>query len=90
MAKKPNKLAAALEGATAEREAPAAPRPSKKVPAKADKGDGKTVLIGGHFDPAVARQLAIISAEEGTNKRELMMEAFNMLFKKKGKEVLTP
>ena len=44
-----------------------------------------TTLIGGHFGQPVARQLAIIAAEEGTTKQALLTEAMDMLFVKKGK-----
>ena len=45
-----------------------------------------TVLIGGHFAPNVAKQLSILAAEEETTKQELLTEALNLLFVKKGKE----
>ena len=44
-----------------------------------------TKLIGGHFPHEVSRQLGIIAAEEGQTKQELLTEALNMLFLKKGK-----
>ena len=44
-----------------------------------------TVLIGGHFPPSVAKQLGILAAEEGTTKQELLGEALDLLFVKKGK-----
>ncbi|MCY4582593.1 MAG: hypothetical protein OXE50_07345 [Chloroflexi bacterium] len=44
-----------------------------------------TVLIGGHFPPSVAKQLGILAAEEETTKQELLGEALDLLFVKKGK-----
>ncbi len=44
------------------------------------------VLIGGHFPPDVSKQLAIIAAEEGTTKQDLLEEALDLLFVKKGKK----
>lgn len=46
---------------------------------------GKRVLIGGHFPPNVARQLALISAEDSITKQDLLAEALDLLFVKKGK-----
>ena len=51
-------------------------------PAKARKN---TVLIGGHFPPTVAKQLGILAAEEETTKQQLLAEALDLLFVKKGK-----
>ena len=48
-------------------------------------GERASKLIGGHFPPPVARQLAIIAAEEGTTKQGLLAEALDLLFVKKGK-----
>ena len=44
-----------------------------------------TVLIGGHFPPSVAKQLGILAAEEGMTKQDLLREALDLLFLKKGK-----
>jgi hypothetical protein len=41
--------------------------------------------IGGWFDPAVSRQLRQIALEEGSNVQELLGEAINDLFEKRGK-----
>ena len=48
-------------------------------------GRKNTVLIGGHFPPSVAKQLGILAAEEETTKQELLVEALDLLFVKKGK-----
>ena len=44
-----------------------------------------TVLIGGHFPPAIAKQLGILAAEEESTKQQLLAEALDLLFEKKGK-----
>jgi hypothetical protein len=41
--------------------------------------------IAGFFDPAASRQLKQIALEEGTNIQELLREAINDLFEKRGK-----
>lgn len=43
------------------------------------------VLVGGHFPPEVNKQLRLIAAEEDTTSQELLEEALNLLFVKKGK-----
>lgn len=50
-----------------------------------DMGERASKLIGGHFPLPVARQLAIIAAEEGATKQGLLAEALDLLFVKKGK-----
>ena len=63
------------------------PRPKPEIDgsAKARPGRSGTKLIGGHFDPAVARQLRLIAAEEDTTIQALLAEALDLLFVKKGK-----
>lgn len=46
--------------------------------------DGKR-FIGGHFDPKVAKQLKLLAAEEDSTLQQLMEEALDLLFLKKGK-----
>ncbi len=48
-------------------------------------GRSNTVLIGGHFAPAVLKQLRILAAEEGTTNQALLEQALDLLFVKKGK-----
>ena len=55
---------------------------SKKTP---KTGRSNTVLIGGHFAPAVLKQLRILAAEEGTTNQALLEQALDLLFVKKGK-----
>lgn len=63
----------------------APPTPRRDKAGERGRSTEKTVLIGGHFPPAVARQLALIAAEEGAKKNELLAEALDLLFVKKGK-----
>lgn len=53
---------------------------------KAGGAGGKTVLVGGHFPPAVLKQLRLIAAEEDTTNQALIAEALDLLFIKKGKD----
>lgn len=55
-------------------------RRNKKAPSRAN-----TVLIGGHFPPAIKQQLRLIAVEEGKTNQALLEEALNLLFAKKGK-----
>jgi hypothetical protein len=43
-------------------------------------------MIGGHFDPLVARQIKVIAAENDSTIQELLTEAINDLFEKYGKK----
>ncbi len=98
---KPNPLQAALN--TAEAAAPPvpvgtppadpAPKPARRRQPRAPKkgpapSRAGTVLIGGHFPPAVKQQLRLIAAEEETTSQALLEEALNMLFLKKGKKAI--
>jgi hypothetical protein len=53
---------------------------SSTVPSRRGK---KT--IAGFFDPAASRQMRQIALEEGSNVQELLREALNDLFEKRGK-----
>ena len=48
-------------------------------------GGGRGRHIGGYFDPAVARQVKALAAEEDTTVQELVAEALDMLFQARGK-----
>lgn len=86
-----NSLSAAIAGNLAEQEASPEPAPVAVAPQPAKKGRARkakpkeTVLVGGHFPPAVLKQLRIIAAEEGTTNQALLEEALDLLFAKKGK-----
>lgn len=47
-----------------------------------------TVLIGGHFPPAVKQRLRMLAAEENTTSQALLEEALDLLFIKKGKQAI--
>lgn len=42
-------------------------------------------FIGGHFAPAVGKQLRLLAAEDDTTVQALLEEALDLLFVKKGK-----
>jgi hypothetical protein len=84
---KRSSLTEALRQASGKAE-PAKPEP-QPVPMNAKTGTipgrrGKKT-IAGFFDPAASRQLKQIGLEEGTNVQELLREAINDLFEKRGK-----
>jgi hypothetical protein len=43
-------------------------------------------FIGGHFDPPVLQQLKIIAAEDFKTVQDLLAEALDLLFVKRGKD----
>lgn len=45
-----------------------------------------TVLIGGHFPKPVLKQLRFLAVEEDKSNQELLSEALDLLFIKKGKK----
>ncbi len=89
MSRKPS-LAAALRQVSA----PSAPAPpaGASTTAPADSGHaarppsrrGKKT-IAGHFDPAVSRQLRELALNEESSVQELLREALNDLFRKRGR-----
>lgn len=89
-----NSLSAAIAGNLAQQDTETAPpkpkrakpanQPQKKSSAQT-KTPKKTVLVGGHFPPAVLKQLKIIAVEEETTNQALLEEALNLLFVKKGR-----
>ena len=88
MMAKPNALQAVLDRAKAGGDTPAAPGPvvAAAPSAKpASSGRQGTKLIGGHFAPEVSTQLRILAAEEGTTVQNLLAEALDDLFVKKGR-----
>ncbi|WCT75889.1 hypothetical protein PQ455_20650 (plasmid) [Sphingomonas naphthae] len=86
MAKGSNTLQAMLDRAKAggETPPPAAPIAATSV-RTASAGRQGTKLIGGHFAPEVSTQLRILAAEEGTTVQNLLAEALDDLFVKKGR-----
>lgn len=63
----------------------AAPDKAAKQKSDPKPSRGATKLIGGHFAPAVSMQLRMIAAEEDTTIQNLLAEALDDLFVKKGK-----
>lgn len=43
-------------------------------------------FIGGHFEPAVGKQLRMIAVEDDTTVQALLEEALDLLFVKKGRQ----
>lgn len=85
---KGNTLQAMLDRAKAGGEPPATAviaLPASTPPKAAPSGRQGTKLIGGHFAPEVSTQLRILAAEEGTTVQNLLAEALNDLFVKKGR-----
>jgi hypothetical protein len=73
------------------RQASGKPEPPKREPpptlaTKMSAGPGRRgkKTIAGFFDPAASRQLRQIALEEGSNVQELLREAINDLFEKRG------
>ncbi|MEG3162946.1 ribbon-helix-helix domain-containing protein [Sphingomonas sp. LB2R24] len=84
---KPNALQAVLDRAKAGGDTPAASGPEVTAPSAKPTSSGRqgTKLIGGHFAPEVSTQLRILAAEEGTTVQNLLAEALDDLFVKKGR-----
>lgn len=78
MAKSKPNLAATLDGL------PDNPAPSQivDVPARRRRATAQesTVLVGANLPPRYARNLAMLHAETGRGKKELIQEALDMLF----------
>lgn len=64
-----------------------APQAEPATPAPVERQGTKTGrhLISGMFEPAAYRQFGMLAAELGVDKRELLREALNDLFRKHGK-----
>lgn len=83
-----NSLQAILDRRAKEAPAPiTVPAATNETPTReAGKGAREgTKLIGGHFAPEVSVQLRILAAEEGTTVQNLLAEALDDLFVKKGR-----
>lgn len=68
---------------------PATPAPSQIIrddqPRRRHPGEqGRTVLVGANLPPKYARNLAMLHAETGRSKKELLQEALDMFFTAKG------
>jgi hypothetical protein len=84
MTKKPT-LAAALHAHAGQPQADAqSPETPTASSLQAPSRQGKKT-IAGHFDPAVSRQLREIALVEDSSVQELLREALNDLFTKRGR-----
>jgi len=63
------------------READAAPATKFHRPSRDNRR-----FVGGHFDPAVGKQLRMIAVEDDTTVQALLEEAIDLLFVKKGRQ----
>lgn len=77
---------AARQPAVEKREAasePVADKPGRKFhrPSRDNRR-----FVGGHFDPAVGKQLRMIAVEDETTVQALLEEALDLLFVKKGRQ----
>lgn len=79
-----NKKAEASEEKVLLPEKKAEPK-AKKVKFKSEIDREKKVLIGGHFAKKISKQLRLIAVEEETTNQQLLSEALDLLFVKKGK-----
>lgn len=50
----------------------------------ASSASQETVLVGANLPPTYARNLALLHAETGRSKKQLLQEALDMLFTAKG------
>ncbi len=91
--KKSNPLQAALDRVERTQPDPvsavhAAALPESTATQKRKPSREGTVLIGGHFPPAVKQRLRLLAAEENTTSQALLEEALDLLFIKKGKQAI--
>jgi hypothetical protein len=80
------------EAAPQIREARSAPAPQPQVPRDPNFRPGRAEMtnVTGYFPPAVKKLLRMIAAEEETTIQELLAEALNDLFAKRGKPEIAP
>ena len=84
MAKKPS-LAAALHAHAGQPQSEAEPQETPTAPSLQPPSRQGKKTIAGHFDPAVSRQLREIALAEDSSVQELLREALNDLFLKRGR-----
>jgi hypothetical protein len=78
-------LSAALQEASGHPGAPSVPSAAPpSAGGMAPSREGKKV-IAGYFDPAVSRQLKQLALEEDSSIQDLLREALNDLFRKRGR-----
>lgn len=99
MSDRKNSLQAVLERTSAEPvpppAKPQAERVEKRKAAKEEEAkfyrpsrEGKK-LVSGHFDPKVSKQLKHLAVEEDRTVEDLLGEALDLLFVKKGKKAIS-
>lgn len=92
MSTKPNVLRAAMQSVQhADTSTPPATTPPQPVrSAKANRAPSRIGKrsVGGHFDPAVSRQLKVLAAEHDRKVQDLVAEALNDLFRKYNKSAV--
>ena len=74
----PNSATVASEPALASRQSLKTQAPSRR---------GKKALIG-YFDPSVSKQLKLLALEEDRTVQQLIGEALDLLFQKRGKPLI--
>jgi hypothetical protein len=62
------------------------PPAAKATPVESRPDRAGRRLLGAHVPEAAYRQFRLLAAEEGTNNHELLREAINDLFRKRGKD----
>jgi len=62
----------------------AAPAGARRRRIAASTDSQETVLVGANLPPAYARNLALLHAETGRSKKELLQQALDMLFTAQG------
>ena len=83
MAKAKSNLAGVLDGLPPEPEAAVvATSRARRFPRTTPPQ--RTVLVGANLPPSYARNLAMLHAETGRSKKDLLQEALDMLFTAKG------
>ena len=63
-------------------------KPAPSAPAPRPSAGGRGRHIGGYFDPAVARQIKALAAEEDTTVQELVAEALDLLLESRGRAAI--
>ena len=63
---------------------PVQDRPSSKKFHRPSRDNRR--FVGGHFEPAVGKQLKLIAVEDDTTVQALLEEALDLLFVKKGRQ----
>lgn len=88
--RKINSLQAILDRARTSTDAPSVSDDTSETQSQKKSSNARhgTKLIGGHFLPEISTQLRIIAAEEGTTVQNLLKEALEDLFVKKGKKFM--